>query len=185
MSKAGTTLTNPITGDTYEFLETAIETQGKSISIKVTIKGKGKFVPNHIHAIQDEAIEVVTGTMTVWEKGKMSTLKTGEKILLPKNEPHNHYNMEDVPLTFIQTLSPALDFQQVIETIVGLSSDGKSKKGRFGLLQEMVSLKYFESETYLASIPKGLQRFLMRILAPLGRKMGYRAVYKKYSGIEK
>jgi hypothetical protein len=78
-----------------------------------------------------------------------------------------------------------LDFDYLIENLIGLAADGKSKNGKYGLVQELVSLKYLESQAYLADIPLGLQKFLMEAIAPIGRLFGYRAIYTKYSGIEK
>lgn len=53
------------------------------------------------------------------------------------------------------------------------------------MVQELVTLKYLDSKTFLADIPVGIQKILMYTIAPLGRLFGYRAIYKKYSGIEK
>ncbi|MFZ9982252.1 MAG: cupin domain-containing protein, partial [Cyclobacteriaceae bacterium] len=108
------------------------------------------------------------------------------KILLPKNIPHNHYNNDDDnPVVYIHSVTPALDFDLLIENLVGLAADGKSKNGKYGLVQELVSLKYLDSTSYLADIPVGMQKVMMNIIAPIGRLLGYRAVYKKYSGVEK
>jgi hypothetical protein len=52
-------------------------------------------------------------------------------------------------------------------------------------MQELVILKYLESKTFLADIPIGIQKVLKNVVAPIGRLMGYRAIYRKYSGIEK
>ena len=68
---------------------------------------------------------------------------------------------------------------------MGLAADGKSKNGKYGLVQELVSLKYLDSKSYLADIPIGVQKILMNTIAPIGRLFGYRAIYKKYSGLEK
>jgi hypothetical protein len=48
-----------------------------------------------------------------------------------------------------------------------------------------VSIKYLDSKSFLADIPLGVQKVLMNTIAPIGRLFGYRAIYKKYSGIEK
>jgi quercetin dioxygenase-like cupin family protein len=185
MPAKGQVLTNSITGDTYEFLETAKDTNGEYVSMKSTIKRKGKLVPNHIHVLQDESFEVITGSFTIWQRGNTKRLKAGEKITLSKNIAHNHYNNDDTPVTYIHKMTPALDFDYLIENLIGLASDGKSKNGKYGLVQELVTVKYLESKTYLADIPLGLQKVLMNIVGPIGRLMGYRAIYKKYSGIEK
>jgi hypothetical protein len=128
---------------------------------------------------------VISGKLTVWANGKITTLSAGEKITLPKNKPHNHYNNHDEVVTYIQTVTPALDFDYLVETLFGLAGDGKSKNGKLGLMQELVILKYLESKTFLADIPIGIQKVLKNVVAPIGRLMGYRAIYRKYSGIEK
>jgi quercetin dioxygenase-like cupin family protein len=185
LAEKGNLLINSITGDSYEFIETAKETNGENVSILSTLKSKGQIVPNHFHVLQDESFEIISGKLTIWLDGKLSTLSEGENILLPKNKPHNHFNNDDNPVKYIHKVTPALDFEYLIENLVGLASDGKSKNGKYGLVQELVTLKYLDSKAYLADIPLAIQKVLMEILAPLGRLLGYRAIYKKYSGFEK
>ncbi|MDP3444525.1 MAG: cupin domain-containing protein [Ignavibacteria bacterium] len=185
MPNKGDKLSNPITGDTYEFIETAKDTNGERVTMLATLKAKGKIVPNHFHVLQDESFEIVSGQMTIMLNGNISKVSSGENIILPKNQPHNHYNDGDEDLTYYHIVTPALDFDYLIENLIGLAADGKSKNGKYGLMQELVSLKYLESQTYLADIPLGLQKFLIDAVAPIGRLFGYRAIYTKYSGIEK
>ena len=185
MPTKGQILENPITGDKYEFLETAKDTNGARMSMKLTLNTKGKLVPNHFHVLQEEQFEVLSGELTVMLDGKMSTLSVGKKITLPKNVPHNHYNNSDEPLVLIQTVTPALDFDYLMENLIGLARDGKMPDGKAGLIQELVTLKYLESKSFLSEIPVGVQKLLMYVVAPVGRLLGYRAIYKKYSGIEK
>jgi quercetin dioxygenase-like cupin family protein len=185
MPTKGQILSNPNTGDVYEFLETAKDTNGQRVTIKMTLKSKGELVPNHYHALQDEHFEVISGKLTILLDGKNQILTQGEKITLPKNKPHNHYNNDTESAVFIQTISPALDFDYLLENIIGLTIDGKMPNGKAGLVQELVTLKYLDSKSYLANIPQGPQKFLMNVVGPIGRMFGYRAIYKKYSDIEK
>jgi quercetin dioxygenase-like cupin family protein len=185
MPTKGQTITNPTNGDSYEFLETAKDSNGERVTMKAMIKSKGQLVPKHFHVFQDETFEVISGQLSIFLEGEIKTLSAGEKITLPKNIPHNHYNNEDSVVTYIHTVTPALDFDFLIENLVGLAADGKSKNGKYGLIQELVALKYLDSKSYLADIPIGVQKVLMNIIAPIGRLLGYRAIYKKYSGIEK
>lgn len=185
MPKQGQIITNPVTGDTYEFLETTADTNGKYVALKATIHSKKPLVPNHFHLLQDETFEVLSGELTVLFEGVIKKLQAGEKIILPKNRPHNHYNSSDMPVVYIHRVAPALDFELLIENMVALAADGKSKNGKLGLVQELVILKYLDSKSYLADVPVLLQKILMHTIAPVGRLFGYRAVYKKYSGIEK
>lgn len=185
MASKGQIISNPITGDIYEFLETSKESNGAYVKMKATICSNGPLVPNHFHTLQDEKFEVVTGKFTIQSEGKTITLDSGEQITLLKNIPHNHYNNSDNPVVYIHTVSPALDFEYLMENLVGLAADGKSKNGKYGLIQELVTLKYIDSKAFLADIPIAIQKVLMNIIAPIGRIMGYRAIYQKYSGIEK
>jgi quercetin dioxygenase-like cupin family protein len=185
MPTKGQILTNPDSGDIYEFLETAKDTNGQRVTMKMTLKSTGKLVPNHFHALQDEHFEVVSGNLTILLDGKNLVLKQGEKMTLPKNKPHNHYNASNETVVLIQSVTPALDFDYLLENIIGLTIDGKMPNGKAGLIQELVTLKYLDSKTYLADIPQGMQKLLMNVIGPIGRIFGYRAIYKKYSDIEK
>jgi hypothetical protein len=64
-------------------------------------------------------------------------------------------------------------------------SQTSTPNGKAGIVQELVTLRYLDSKSYLASIPVGIQKVLMSIVGPIGRLFGYRAIYKKYSDIEK
>src|SRR5690606_4579885 len=178
MPDKGQIITNPVNGDRYEYLETAKDTGGERVTMKVMLQTKGQLVPDHYHVYQEETFEILSGTLTVLINGKTTKLAAGEKRTLPKNKPHNHYNNEDLPVSYIHTVTPALDFDYLIENLVGLAADGKQKNGKFGLMQELVTLKYLDSKTFLAGIPYGIQVVLMNVLAPIGRWMGYRAIYK-------
>ncbi|HYF03352.1 MAG TPA: cupin domain-containing protein [Patescibacteria group bacterium] len=185
MPKQGQILQNPLSGDTFEFIETAASSNGERVVIKSTVKRKGLLVPNHMHVLQDEQFDVISGTLTYYSDGKISTAGAGKTIILPKNKSHNHYNSQDEPLVYIHTVTPALDFEYLIENLVGLAADGKMKNGKAGLVQELVTLKYLDSKAYLTDIPVGVQKLLINIIAPVARRFGYRAVYRKYSEVEK
>lgn len=47
MPTKGQILTNPDSGDIYEFLETAKDTNGQRVTMKMTLKSKGELVPDH------------------------------------------------------------------------------------------------------------------------------------------
>lgn len=185
MPSKGQILLNSETGDQYEFIETANDTKGLRVTVKAKVKSKGKLVPNHFHVSQDETFEILSGNLTVLMDGEEKVLSPGEKFTLPKGIPHNHYNNEEEELVYLHTVEPALDFDYFLENLVGLASDGKGKGGNFGLVQELVTLRYLEGKTYLADMPLGLQKLLMQVVGPIGRLLGYRAVYKKYTGQEK
>lgn len=185
MPAKGQITINPANGNTYEFLETATDTNGDRVTLKTTIKSQGQLVPNHFHAFQDETFEVISGQLTILLDGETKTLAAGEKITLPKNIPHNHFNNDDAMVVYVHTVTPALDFDYLIETLAGLANDVNNKRKKYRLIQDLVTLKYFDSKSYVADIPIGVQKMLANTVAPIARLFGYRAIYEKYSGIEK
>ncbi len=185
MPYKGQILTNNFTGDSIEFLETGIDTGGERVTIRVTQKKSGQTIDNHLHVLQDETFNVISGRLTCYQDGREYHLSAGDKLTLSKNIPHNHYSTSDEPAVYIQTITPAMDTDYFFENYFGLLNDGKIRNGKLPFFQAMVTLKYLESPSFLADIPRGLQKILATFLAPAGRLFGYRAIYKKYTGIEK
>lgn len=185
MAFKGQVLHNPFTGDRYEFLATSRDTDGDFVKIKVTLGFKGIPIPNHIHLYQDERFEVIYGKLAVMAEGDLFMLYPGDAKEIPKKQSHNHYKGHNSRTVYIQTIAPALDFEYLLETLDRLGREGKIRNGRIGFLQKMVLLKYIDSKRVLADVPMRLQNVLVNTFAPLGRILGHRAIYKKYSGIEK
>ncbi len=185
MPTKGQKLTDKFTGDSIEFIETSADTNGARVTIKVTLKSKGQTVDDHIHLLQKESFKILSGRLTYFLNGEKNHVNAGEEIVLPKNKAHNHYNMDDEPTEFIQTITPGIDVDFFLENLFGMINDGKVKGGKLPFLQAMVTARYLESPSRLADIPMGIQNVLISILGPTARLLGYRAIYKKYTGIEK
>lgn len=185
MPTKGQKLINKFTGDTIEFLETSADTRGERVTIKVTLLSKGQTIDDHIHIIQEESFEILSGSMTYFLDGVQNHVNAGEVIVLPKNKAHNHYNIGDEPAEYIQTITPGMDVDYFLVNLFGMINDEKMKDGKLPFLQAMVTGKYLESPSRLAAIPMGLQNVLINILGPIARFFGYRALYKNYTGIEK
>lgn len=185
MPTKGQKLIDRFSGDTIEFIETGKDTQGERVTMKVSLKSKGQTVDDHIHLVQDETFKMISGRLTYIQNGKEQYLYPGEEVTLPRDTPHNHYNTDSEPAVYIQTITPAIDVDYFIENLFGMINDGKVKDGQLPFLQAMVTLKYLESPSLLANMPRGLQRGLATVLAPVARQLGYRALYKQYTGIEK
>lgn len=185
MPEVGEILIDKATGSTYEFIETGMETRGERVTLKITMKEKGRLVPDHIHLLQNETFKILKGELTCIENGKEKTLKKGEHILLEKGIPHNHYNTSSNPVEYIQTIEPAFDIDFFIENYIKSLNSGRIKNREPSFLQKMATLKYLDSPTLLAGIPLPIQKVLVNLLGPLAKMFGYRALYQEYTGIEK
>jgi hypothetical protein len=59
--------------------------------------------------------------------------------------------------------------------------EGKlDKKGQPAFLQVMIWLRFVQSKTYLAAIPRKVQDILAFVLTPVAALLGYQPFYKKY-----
>ncbi|GAB5553068.1 MAG: hypothetical protein Sapg2KO_26590 [Saprospiraceae bacterium] len=185
MPHQGQKIVDKFSGDTIEFLETAADTNGERITIKWTLVSKGQTVDDHIHLLQNETFKVTAGRLTCIQNGEIVHVNAGEEIVLPKNTPHNHYNEDDQPAEYIQVIEPAYDLDYFAENLFGMINDGIVKEGKMPFFQAMITGQYLDSKTFLAAIPLKLQQTLAAILGPILRVFGYRALYKKYTDIEK
>ncbi|MCW5906545.1 MAG: cupin domain-containing protein [Chitinophagales bacterium] len=172
MIKQGTTLTVQATGEQYTFLETAESSNGKHCKVKFDLKPGSLKPVMHIHQMQDENFEVLSGTYTYEMNGEKKKITVGQSIDLPKGVAHTHYNDEPENCVVVQTVSPALDFEDILARLIELNNTGKIKNGEPPLLEVMVWLKKYKAKTYLAGIPVGIQNAMATVLAPIGRMLG-------------
>jgi quercetin dioxygenase-like cupin family protein len=184
MAHKGQIIRNAVTGEYIEFLETARESNGRHTRFKILQKAGGFKPVMHIHTEQDEIFEIVQGELTYILNNEKKIVQKGETIILPKGYAHTHYNDGNEDLLMHQTVSPSLDFDQVLENLIGLSAEGKIPNGEPKFLQVMIWLRNYQSKTYLAKVPVVVQNTLAFILAPVARLFGYKAAYKRFSGFD-
>jgi mannose-6-phosphate isomerase-like protein (cupin superfamily) len=184
MPQKGQIIKNPRTGEFIEFMETAAETGGVHTRIRIKVFAGGFKPVLHMHTFTDEAFEIISGRLTYVLDGEKNDIGPGEKITLPRGKTHTHYNDEVGPLLMYQTFTPSLDVDLFLENIFGLDAEGKVSRGRPAFLQLMVWGKKFQCKAYIASVPLAIQKVLSFLLAPVGRLLGYKAVYKRFSGFD-
>lgn len=184
MPYKGQVISNPRTGEFIEFIETANETDGAYSQIKIKIKPGGFKPVMHVHTATNESFEVISGELTYVFNGTKAKSVAGEKIMLPKNIAHTHYNEGKEDLIMYQTFTPSLDADLFLENLFGLDAEGKVPNGRPAFLQLMVWGHTLKGKAYIASVPLTVQKVLAFLLAPVARLLGYKAVYKRFSGFD-
>ena len=168
-------------GDSTELLETGAMTNGQYVKARTVFGPNGIRVPSHVHADQDETYEVVSGTLTYFLNGKKHFAPPGTIVELPRGVAHQHYSEGPEPAATIQTMKPAGDFDFVLETLLGLGSEGRLRGLDF-FIQGMVMIDRMKSPVLLGFIPIWLQRGIARVFTPVAELFGYHAVYKRFSG---
>ncbi len=176
------TMRNPAIGHWVTFLQTSEETNGRLLQIEYGVeKPEGKpAIPLHKHLKCEERFEVVSGQLGVLLDGERRVLKVGEQVVIPPGRPHTFWNAGDGELRFITDVRPPGQLQTYWETVFGLAQDGKvGRNGLPNLLQLAVVAPLADS--YDPNVPVPVMKLLLKVLGGIGRWLGYRAKYEKYS----
>ena len=186
MASAGQVITNPRSGETFRFIETASDTGGEYLRFEFEISPGGAVPFPHIHRNQEETFEITRGKALFIVDGKRQEISAGETVVIPAGTDHICINDNSEVMCSIVTFRPAYDLEHWFETFCGMAHDGRcDARGGPRFMQLMLLLTGYEFKGYRTDIPIFLQRFLPPILAPIARRLGYRAIYSKYSGFER
>ncbi len=175
MIRRGDRLENPVTGETLIFHETSRETGGESVLIETIVQPEGFVAAAHVHPHQTECFEVLEGRLGMRVGGRELEAGPGEVATVEPGTPHRFWNAGDQPVRFLCRVSPALEFESLIETMFGLAADGKTnRKGMPNPLRLAVIARSHFDTVRLPFPPAWLQRAALAVGARLGLLMGYR-----------
>lgn len=180
MAKAGDRMVAEVTGETFVFLQTAADTDGKLLQIQMSVApgGGAKGAPPHLHPIQKEHFHIQKGEVVMWVNGKEQVYRAGESVTVAPGVPHTWRNETDEEVQFIVELEPALEWEQLFETLSTLSRDGKlMKTGQVHPLTMALALHVYKNHMYVAGIPVLVQKVLFALLAPIARLLGHKAYH--------
>jgi mannose-6-phosphate isomerase-like protein (cupin superfamily) len=186
MAKAGDTIESPPTGARIRFLKTARDTNGQLLQIDDVMKGGGRVAIEHVHPYIEERFEILSGTARFSMRGQQRDVGCGETVVVPAGTPHVWGNPNDEEVHLLIEFRPALRMEEWFETFFGLQKDGKinPNSGLPNPLQWALISREYEDELYLASPPLLVQRVRFGLLALVGKLLGYKASYPKYSAAE-
>ncbi|HEX5013325.1 MAG TPA: cupin domain-containing protein [Candidatus Limnocylindrales bacterium] len=183
MTDQPTTIVHPLSGERIVFLKRSAETAGSLLEADNFLAPRGAIAP-HIHPNMEETFRIRNGPITFRIDGVESTHAAGETVVIPRGAVHEWWNpvaTDEVAATM--EFRPALDMETFFETWFGLAADGRLGENlRPALLQTMVLLHDFRREIRVPGPEGVLVRVLGPILAPIGRRAGYRSRYERYSG---
>jgi quercetin dioxygenase-like cupin family protein len=185
MARSGEEIYNPVQGDRAVFRTTARDTNGELLRLDLFVSPRGGN-PLHVHPLQEEYFKAVSGTFGVRVGDEHRSLEGGEEAVVPPGTPHRWWNDTDEEAHVLVELRPALNSEIFFETVYGLARDGKTdENGVPSLMQQAVTLNGVnKGEIYLASPPIPVQKVFLAALAPVGRLLGYKDHYPKYSAAE-
>lgn len=180
MAKAGDILEHPVTGEKIIFRKTAKDTGGELMQADVIMRPHGFVAAEHVHPLQEERFEVLSGSVKFRVNGVERVVQAGETTVVPPRSPHVWWNDSDQEAHVLVDVRPALRFDEFFETFFGLAQAGKvdKKTGLPNLFVMALVLREFEKEIYLAQPPVAAQRILFSLFALVGRLLGYQGHYE-------
>lgn len=181
MAKKGKTLSNKITGEKISWIDTSADTNGGHILFDFEIAPKG-FVPvRHLHPSQDEHFEILSGSLRLELNGKTKELKAGDKIIVPRGQPHQWWNdSTDTTVKAKIKFIPALKTEIFFEQFFGLANNGKTKKDGSPKFMQIMAMSN-EYDIYISGPPVPLQKIMSFVLGGIARLSGYKKYYRQYS----
>jgi mannose-6-phosphate isomerase-like protein (cupin superfamily) len=176
--RAGDTIENPVTGECIVFLETSRETNGERVLIDTFVQPDGFVAAAHVHPHQQERFEILEGVLGMKAGRRKLELRPGETETIEPGTPHKFWNVGDEVVRFRCEVRPALQFEQLLETMFALATDGQTnKKGMPNPLRLAVIARAHFDVVRLPFPPASVQRLGLALGAPLGRLLGYGATY--------
>ncbi len=178
MIRKGDVIENPVTGEHLLFLETSNETNGEYVLVECTVQPSGFVASAHLHPYQTERFEIEEGTVAFKLEGKEIVAGPGETVVVPAGSSHKFWNAGETEARFVCEVRPALQFEQLLETMFALANDGKtSKKGMPNPLRLAVIANAHFDDVRLPFPPAWMQRAGLAMGAPIGRLIGYEPTY--------
>jgi mannose-6-phosphate isomerase-like protein (cupin superfamily) len=169
-------------GHTFCVLESARDTEDGSLRFDYSAPPRAN-VSEHVHRFQEERTEVLSGKLGMRVGGQELLLTAGQKAVGPPGVPHAWWNpSEEEEVRFVSEIRPGLEVETFFETLLGLARDGKTI-GPVPRNPLQLAVLAEEVASWLALRP--VERLLFAPVAALafvGKLLGYRASYLKYSG---
>jgi quercetin dioxygenase-like cupin family protein len=175
----GDTIVNPVTGERILFRKTARETGGEAVILECFVQPTGFVAAAHVHPGQEERFEILRGAVGFRVGREERVAGPGERLTVPAGTAHSFWNAGDEEAHFVCEVRPALQFEQLLETMFALAADGRTnRKGMPNPLRLAVIARAHFDTVQLPFPPAWMQRFGLALGAPLGRLLGYRSTYE-------
>ena len=170
---------NPVTGEQLRFVKTARDTGGEAVVVEVDVEPHGFVAAAHVHPHQDrDASRSSTARSASGRQARAIEARPGDVVVVEPGTAHKFWNVGDERAVFVTEVRPALQFEQLIETMFSLAADGKTnRKGMPNPLRLAVIARAHFDDVRLPFPPAWIQRAGLAMGAPVGQLLGYGATY--------
>jgi Cupin domain len=145
------------------------------VLVETIVRPDGFVAAAHMHPYQTERFEVLEGRVGLFVGGEEVVAEPGDVVTVEPGTAHRFWNAGEGEARFLCKVSPALEFESLIETMFSLAAEGKTnRKGMPNPLRLAVIARSHFDTVRLPFPPAWLQRVGLALGAPLGRLFGYR-----------
>jgi quercetin dioxygenase-like cupin family protein len=128
VAKSGAEIYNPVQQDRLVYRKTAQDTEGELLCIDLFVSPRGGN-PLHVHPLQEERFEAVSGTLGVQVGEERRWLREGEVALVPPGTPHRWWNeSEEEDARVSVELRPALNSETISRPSTGSPKTARPAK---------------------------------------------------------
>jgi len=173
------TIENPVEGVQLTFLETAQETGGSRIVLRMVVAPGGGVSPE-VHTKFTESYEVLEGVLAFELGGSPIRLARGTTLSAPPGTLHGLRNDTGSPVTVRVTAVPGRLAERGLRAYFGLCRDGMVTRAGMPKNPFVGAIILDEMGTYFPPLPVWLSRVLFAALAAIGRRMGGEKVLARY-----
>lgn len=178
MARAGTTIHNPVAGDSVTFVETVQDGSPRLVCDMTTLAG-GQGPPEHIHPSSAEAFEVLEGAVVVELDGTPRTLETGESLTVPAGRPHRFFSAPDRDGRVRVSFDHPGRMEDFLVTFYELARAGRTAAdGKPSMPQIAASFSQLTDDIRTTIAPWPAQRAMFLVLGPVAKLRGLKPFYE-------
>ena len=184
MAHAGQVLSNAVSGETIEFVQTAADTDGELLAIDLTLTPEGHVPGTHVHPEQEERFEVRSGTMKFKVGFRTIVAGPGETVVVPAGKRHRFSNAGDKDAHVRVEVRPALRMEELFEKTVALADEGRvMNSGMPKPLELALFVREYKREVRAPFPPSWVVRATTAPLAALARRLGRDERYRQTAAV--
>jgi quercetin dioxygenase-like cupin family protein len=169
--RPGKTLTNPVTGERFTFVETAATTGGELLAFDFALAPGGAVPIPHVHPVQTERFEVHAGLMRFRIGLRTRLAGPGDVVEVAPGVMHAFANAGEEEARLRVEVRPALEMEQMLADVVAMAQDGRmTRRGLPRNPLELAALaRRYDREAHAPFLSLGVQRLLLAPLVFAGR----------------
>ena len=167
----GQTVENPVTGERFTFTSTAASSGGELLAFDFALRPGGAVPMPHVHPVQTERFEVVSGRMRFRVGRRTVVAGPGEVVVVEPGVGHSFANAGEDEARLRVEVRPALAMEEMFADVVALAEAGRMNRRGMprSLLDLAVLARTYDAEARAPFLGRVLQRVLLAPLVALAR----------------